>query len=112
MSKKAIAEDLIKYEGALGAYYTATSSIRTVYNAQEEMMYKFSIPVKITNSLRVNRTHELKAGIAMARLMKKIDFLQKHSSFQMMNDPAYMTIEFPNQTESGFEVIFSFKHIS
>lgn len=104
--KKAIAEDLIKYEGALGAYYTATSSIRTVYNAQEEMMYKFSIPVKITNSLRVNRTHELKAGIAMARLMKKIDFLQKHSSFQMMNDPAYMTIEFPNQTESGFEVIF------
>ncbi len=104
--KKAIAEDLIKYEGALGTYYTATSSIRTVYNAQEEMMYKFSIPVKITNSLRVNRTHELKAGIAMARLMKKIDFLQKHSSFQMMNDPAYMTIEFPNQTESGFEVIF------
>lgn len=104
--KKAIADDLIKYEGALGAYYTATSSIRTVYNAQEEMMYKFSIPVKITNSLRVNRTHELKAGIAMARLMKKIDFLQKHSSFQMMNDPAYMTIEFPNQTESGFEVIF------
>lgn len=104
--KKAIAEDLIKYEGALGAYYTATSSIRTVYNAQEEMMYKFSIPVKITNSLRVNRTHELKAGIAMARLMKKIDFLQKHSSFQMMNDPAYMTIKFPNQTESGFEVIF------
>jgi len=69
-------------------------------------MYKFSIPVKITNSLRVNRTHELKAGIAMARLMKKIDFLQKHSSFQMMNDPAYMTIKFPNQTESGFEVIF------
>lgn len=104
--KKAIAEDLIKYEGAQGAYYTATSSIRTVYNAHEEMMYKFSIPVKITNSLRVNRTHELKAGIAMARLMKKIDFLQKHSSFQMMNDPAYMTIEFPNQTESGFEVIF------
>ncbi|MDM5349806.1 IucA/IucC family protein [Lysinibacillus sphaericus] len=104
--KKAIADDLIKYEGALGAYYTATSSIRTVYNAQEEMMYKFSIPVKITNSLRVNRTHELKAGIAMARLMKKIDFLQKHSSFQMMNDPAYMTIKFPNQTESGFEVIF------
>lgn len=69
--KKAIAEGFIKYEGALGAFYTATSSIRTVYNSQEEMMYKFSIPVKITNSLRVNRTHELKAGIAMARLMKK-----------------------------------------
>lgn len=104
--KKAIAEGFIKYEGALGAFYTATSSIRTVYNSQEEMMYKFSIPVKITNSLRVNRTHELKAGIAMARLMHKIDFLQNHPSFQMIHDPAYMTVEFPKQTESGFEVIF------
>ncbi|ATP39749.1 siderophore biosynthesis protein [Solibacillus sp. R5-41] len=104
--KKALAEGLIKYEGALGAFYTATSSIRTVYSSNEEMMYKFSIPVKITNSLRVNRTHELKAGIVMARLMNKIDFLQNHSSFRMIDDPAYMTVEIPNQTESGFEVIF------
>ncbi|MGE7023075.1 IucA/IucC family protein [Solibacillus cecembensis] len=104
--KKALAEGLIKYEGALGAFYTATSSIRTVYSSNEEMMYKFSIPVKITNSLRVNRTHELKAGIVMARLMNKIDFLQNHSSFRMIDDPAYMTVEFPDQTESGFEVIF------
>ncbi len=104
--KEAIAEGLIKYEGALGAFYTATSSIRTVYSSNEEMMYKFSIPVKITNSLRVNRTHELKAGIVMARLMNKIDFLQNHPSFRMIDDPAYMTVEFPNQTESGFEVIF------
>ncbi|MED3802243.1 IucA/IucC family protein [Lysinibacillus xylanilyticus] len=104
--KEAIAEGLIKYEGALGAFYTATSSIRTVYSSNEEMMYKFSIPVKITNSLRVNRMHELKAGIVMARLMNKIDFLQNHPSFRMIDDPAYMTVEFPNQTESGFEVIF------
>ena len=104
--KKAIAEGLIKYEGALGSFYTATSSIRTVYSSNEEMMYKFSIPVKVTNSLRVNRTHELKAGIVMARLMNKIDFLQNHLSFRIIEDPAYMTVELPNQTESGFEVIF------
>lgn len=104
--KKALAEGLIKYEGALGTSFTATSSIRTVYSSNEEMMYKFSIPVKITNSLRVNRTHELKAGIVIARLMNKIDFLRKHPSFRMIDDPAYMTVEFPNQTESGFEVIF------
>lgn len=104
--KKALAEGLIKYEGALGAFYTATSSIRTVYSSNEEIMYKFSIPVKVTNSLRVNRTHELKAGIVMARLMNKIDFSQNHPSFRMIDDPAYLTVEFPNQTESGFEVIF------
>lgn len=104
--KQALVEGLLKYEGALGAFYTATSSIRTVYSLNEEMMYKFSIPVKITNSLRVNRTHELKAGIVMARLMNKIDFLQKHPSFRMIDDPAYITVEFPDQTESGFEIIF------
>lgn len=104
--KKALDEGLIQYEGALGAYYTATSSIRTVYSSNEEMMYKFSIPVKVTNSLRVNRTHELKAGIVMARLMNNMDFLQSHSSFRMIDDPAYMTVELPNQKESGFEVVF------
>ncbi|MEB2282177.1 siderophore biosynthesis protein [Lysinibacillus xylanilyticus] len=104
--KNALAEGLIKYEGALGALYTATSSIRTVYSPNEELMYKFSIPVKITNSLRVNRTHELKAGIVMARLMNKLNFLQNYPYFRMIDDPAYMTVEFPNQTESGFEVIF------
>jgi spermidine-citrate ligase len=104
--KKALAEGLIKYEGALGSFYTATSSIRTVYSSIEEMMYKFSIPVKITNSLRVNRSHELKAGIVMARFMSKIDFLQNHPFFRMIDDPAYITVELPDQTESGFEVIF------
>lgn len=103
--REAIEKDLIKDLGSMGPYYSATSSIRTVYNPEEEWMYKFSVPVKITNSLRKNRFHELRAGTAMAELIKKIRFTEKHPVFRMIDDPAYITALFPGQQESGFEVI-------
>jgi spermidine-citrate ligase len=103
--KKAIQEGLIKDLGPMGSHHTATSSLRTVYDPKGDWMYKFSVPIKVTNSLRVNRNHELKAGVVMAGLMKKIHFLEKHSTFQIMSDPAYITVNLPGQTESGFEVI-------
>lgn len=103
--REAIEKNLIKDLGPMGASYAATSSIRTVYNPEEEWMYKFSVPVKITNSLRTNRFHELKAGSAMAKLMEKLRFTEKYPAFRMIDDPAYITAEFPGQKESGFEVI-------
>lgn len=103
--RKAMDEGLIVNLGAHGPNYTATSSLRTVYNAEEAYMYKFSIPVKLTNSLRVTKRHELEAGIVMASLISKISFLEKYPSFHIIDDPAYITVDFPNQVESGFEVI-------
>ncbi|USK44803.1 IucA/IucC family protein [Cytobacillus oceanisediminis] len=103
--REAIEKGLIKDLGSMGPYYSATSSIRTVYNTEEEWMYKFSVPVKITNSLRKNRFHELRAGTAMAELIKKIRFTEEHPVFRMIDDPAYITAIFPGQKESGFEVI-------
>jgi siderophore synthetase component len=103
--RKAAEEGLIKDLGTMGSFYTATSSFRTVYHSDESWMYKFSIPVKLTNSLRVNRLHELKAGVVMAKLIRNISFLERHSSFQIMDDPAYITVDLPGQEESGFEVI-------
>jgi spermidine-citrate ligase len=103
--RDAIEIGLIKDLGLLGACYYATSSIRTVYNPESGWMFKFSVPVKITNSLRVNRSHELKAGTAMAKLMKKIAFQKKHPEFRVVDDPAYITAELPGRKESGFEVI-------
>jgi spermidine-citrate ligase len=104
--KKAVEEGFIMSIGPSGPLFTATSSLRTIYDPNGEWMYKFSIPVKVTNSLRVSRNHELRAGIAMARLMKKINFLEKYPVFQLIDDPAYITVDLPSQKESGFEVIF------
>ncbi|MGM0838386.1 MAG: IucA/IucC family protein [Bacillota bacterium] len=103
--KEAMEKNLIKDLGTLGPYYSATSSIRTVYNPEEEWMYKFSVPVKITNSLRTNRLHELRAGTAMAKLMDKLCFTEKYPAFRMIDDPAYITAVFPGEKETGFEVI-------
>lgn len=103
--QKKIEEGVLKSVGLLGRSYAPTSSIRTVYHPEDDWMYKFSIPVKVTNSLRVNRLHELKAGIVMARLVEKIDFFQKHPSFRIIQDPAYITVDLGDGKESGFEVI-------
>ncbi len=79
---KKIEEGVLESIGLLGRSYAPTSSIRTVYHPEDDWMYKFSIPVKVTNSLRANRLHELKAGVVMARLVKKISFFKNILHFE------------------------------
>ncbi len=103
--QKAMEDNLIKYKGPMGKAFSATSSIRTVYNKEDKWMYKFSIPVKVTNSMRVNKVHELEAGVVMAELFNKMDFLQKHKCFRVINDPISLSLKLPGKMENGFEVI-------
>lgn len=92
--------------GQFGPQFSPTSSVRTVYSAEVPWMLKFSLPVRITNSLRINRMPELRAGVAMARLFARTDFLARHPRFRLIRDPAYVTLAIPGRRESGFEVIF------
>ncbi|WP_318528287.1 IucA/IucC family protein [Mesorhizobium sp. ZC-5] len=96
----------IRHLGPAGPTFTATSSVRTVYSDAAAWMPKFSLPVRITNSKRVNRRHELEAGVAVARLFQRagINTFDPHLGF--LHDSAYLTLDFPGQAESGFEVIF------
>lgn len=102
----AVDQGLIQPLGALGPAFSATSSVRTLYSEQSEWMLKFSIPVKVTNSLRVSKRHELKAGVAMSRLIRRTGFADTEARFRIIGDPAYLTVTLPGQSESGFEVIF------
>lgn len=95
----------LRHLGPAGALFTATSSVRTVYSADEDWMLKFSLPVRITNSVRLNRLQELEAGVAMAKLMDRIEFAKKSGNFRIIQDPAYITLDLPGRRESGFEVI-------
>ncbi|WP_261385924.1 IucA/IucC family protein [Tateyamaria omphalii] len=99
-----IAAGHLRNLGLRGGKFAATSSVRTVYASDYRWMLKFSLPVKITNSHRVNLHHELEAGVVMARLLKKIGPLSPR--FQIINDPAFVTLSLPDCSESGFEVIF------
>ncbi|MGP9810236.1 IucA/IucC family protein [Rhodopseudomonas sp. NSM] len=100
------AEGRLRSLGHIGACFSPTSSVRTVYSADVPWMLKFSLPVRITNSLRANQMSELEAGVAMSRLFARTDFLARHPRFRLIRDPAYLTLQLPGCRESGFEVIF------
>ncbi|MCZ8158345.1 MAG: IucA/IucC family protein [Rhizobiaceae bacterium] len=91
--------------GSGGVRFTATSSVRTIASDDCDWMLKFSLPVKITNSLRLNRAHELEAGVVMARLVALLDLETRLPKLGFLRDPAYLTLDLPGSSESGFEVI-------
>jgi siderophore synthetase component len=101
-----MASGQIRHLGPAGPLFTATSSVRTVYYEGAAWMPKFSLPVRITNSKRVNRRHELEAGVAMARLFERAGINTFDSRLGFLHDSAYVTLDIPGQVESGFEVIF------
>jgi siderophore synthetase component len=105
--KVLIADGRLNYLGEKGADYTATSSVRTVANETSEWMVKLSIPVKITNSLRTNKRRELEDGMVIESYLNHIGFLTKRPQFKVVDDPAYITINHPedHQLDSGFEVV-------
>lgn len=91
--------------GQFGRSYTATSSVRTVYNAESEWMYKFSLHVKITNSYRVNYLHELNRGYDASELMKTQwgKGIQKdYPEVQLICDPAYIAVIYQDNVIDGF----------
>ncbi|WP_457588151.1 IucA/IucC family protein [Ensifer canadensis] len=96
---------ILRHLGPAGSLFSATSSVRTVYGADEDWMLKFSLPVRITNSVRLNRRQELEAGVAMAKLIDRIGLSERSTNFRIIQDPAYITLDLPGESESGFEVI-------
>jgi spermidine-citrate ligase len=101
---KGLLEDL----GVLGKAYYPTASIRTVYHPESSFMLKFSVRIKITNSVRQNLYKELERGVEVTRLLdSEIGYRmkQKYPGFHVVKDPAFITIEIPGADESGFEVV-------
>lgn len=92
--------------GAFGPEFTATSSVRTVYSDACDLMLKLSIPVKITNSLRINLANELGDSVWLSKYMKECSLEEAFPTFRPLLDPAAMTLALSNGEESGFEVIF------
>ena len=89
--------------GKAGPLFSATSSVRTLYLPRHQWMLKVSIPVKITNSQRLNQKHELKAGVLAARLLQSTGYCERYAGFHIITDPAYLTVNLPGREDSGFE---------
>ncbi|WP_211227705.1 IucA/IucC family protein [Shimazuella kribbensis] len=104
-----IDQKLLENLGTHGRAYYPTSSIRTMYHPQARFMLKGSLPIKITNSVRVNKLKELERGVEISKLLQtKLgeELNRKYPTFQIIKDPAFITIQSPNtKEESGFELI-------
>ncbi|WP_028782314.1 IucA/IucC family protein [Thalassobacillus devorans] len=97
-----IQENKLKYFGPLGPEFTATSSFRTVYSPETKYMYKFSLPIKITNSLRMNQQKELDRGVEVSRLLQSSlgdDLERNFPDFHVISDPAYIRVDIPGEEE-------------
>ncbi|WP_240468690.1 IucA/IucC family protein [Gracilibacillus sp. YIM 98692] len=107
--KELMDKGLIVSLGQHGRCYYPTSSLRTVYHPKTNYMMKFSLNVKITNSVRANKYMELERGVEVKKLMEGQigqHLKEVHPNFQVMADPAFMTVNIDGEEESGFEVIF------
>ncbi|MRX53959.1 IucA/IucC family siderophore biosynthesis protein [Bacillus idriensis] len=94
--------------GRQGRTFYATSSLRTVYHPDVEFMLKFSLNIKITNSVRANLLKELERGVEVKELMGTqlgIELSEHYPDFEIIHDPAFITLKMHDQKESGFEVI-------
>jgi siderophore synthetase component len=97
----------LEYIGPVGKKFTGTSSFRSVYSKDSKYMYKFSVPVKITNSLRINQAKELARGVEVSRLLdtevgRSIE--RNFPNFRILEDPAYLNLVSQHEI-SGFEVV-------
>ena len=110
LKKQAIYDTLVK-EGLLidlgewGKKYTATSSVRTVYNNESDYMYKFSLHVKITGAERVNHYHELYRGYQVSRLMQTAwgDTVKKdYPKIEFICDPGFISVSYDGNMLSSF----------
>lgn len=106
--QKLLAQGLIEDLGQQGKAYFPTSSIRTVYHSNSSFMFKFSLNVKITNSLRANLYKELERGVEISRILDTEigqELQQKFPEFQIVKDPAYITIKGEEEITSGFATV-------
>ncbi|TFD99681.1 IucA/IucC family siderophore biosynthesis protein [Jeotgalibacillus sp. R-1-5s-1] len=102
--KKAINHEQMRFLGRQGPAFYPTSSFRTLYHPSSDVMIKGSIPVQLTNSLRVNKRHELTAGVIMSRYIQKTRIQERFSTLSFIHDHSALTV-LSDQQESGFELI-------
>ena len=98
----------LRYHGAVGREFFPTSSVRTLYSPDAPFMVKGSLNVRITNSTRVNKARELDRGVAIAELLETelgTDLARKFPAFDVIRDPASLTVDVGPEAESGFEVV-------
>ena len=98
-------EDKLVDFGALGWPMKATTSVRTLYSEQAPWMFKASMTVAVTNSIRVNLYKECHRGLLSYELWNDeclADFRQRNPRLKTISDPAWIALKVNGQVLDGF----------
>lgn len=100
-----INQGLLEDLGLQGRAFMPTSSIRTVYHPDATFMFKVSLNVKITNSMRAISYKELKRAVELYQLLntevgKKL--CDRFPQFNIIREPAYITLKIDGEPSTGF----------
>jgi len=85
---------LVKKEGLLK--WKATSSLRTIYCENSDYMLKFSLSLRITNSVRHLQEVEVVRGLQVHDVMSSTygkQFLIENKNFHILNEPSFLAIK-------------------
>ncbi|KJY82125.1 N(2)-citryl-N(6)-acetyl-N(6)-hydroxylysine synthase [Vibrio galatheae] len=91
-----LASGQIRSLGQLGATWYPTSSTRSLYSPALPYMLKFSLSVKLTNSIRNLSLKEVIRGTRLNELFQQpvlADELGNGYGFQLMQEPAYIGLQ-------------------
>lgn len=74
-----------------------TTSMRTIYNEKAKWMLKFSLGVRLTNSIRTLQENEVKRGMQLHEVLtsayRKGIFSDEDSSLQIIHEPIFMALK-------------------
>lgn len=91
--QKLLKNKLIIDLGQLGENYHATTSVRTVANLDCSWMFKLSLSVSITNSVRINLPKEGRRGLLANKIWNSQlgeNIRNSYPMFDVINDPAWI----------------------
>ncbi len=87
-----IADGLMVSAGVQGRDWHPTSSTRALWQAESRWMLKFSLSVKLTNSLRHLSVQELSRGVLFRRISDELavaELRQRFPEFDVLQEPAW-----------------------
>ncbi|MFA5985330.1 MAG: IucA/IucC family protein [Methylococcaceae bacterium] len=84
----------LRYLGAQGPAYFATSSIRTLFHPDQAYFLKCSLHVRITNCVRKNAIYELEGALQVTRIVRVIKPLlaSQFPTLRILEEPAYASV--------------------
>jgi siderophore synthetase component len=94
--------------GPLGGAVAPTTSLRTVYNRDWPWQLKFSLHVRVTNSMRVTLPKELRRAVEAARLLQTAVGERAAAiapELVMLQDPAYLAVRHDGEIVDGLSVL-------